>query len=339
MTTPTSTGPGLDADAGAAGSAAARGRGRVPAAFQRVAMTYGLPVVLLLMVVVFAVQQPRMLSVGNVVNVTRSAADLAILATGQAFVLLLGHVDISVGSIVGASSVMTAWAVLQIGMLGMAAGTLFGAFIGFLNGYLVARFRVHSVIVTIGMLTALRGWTLWVTNGQPIFAGLPPSYLTLGAGFIGPFPLPAVIAALVLTAAALFLRYTRFGPSMYAVGGNEEAAHLAGIPVFRYKLLAFVATGALAGLAVTILSSRTNSGQPNLGQMMELDAIAAAVIGGMALTGGRGSIGGVALGVATLALLRNGLNLTNVSSFAQMMITGLVIIAAVIADRLRQRNQ
>jgi ribose transport system permease protein len=335
MTTPAGTGQGLDT---AAPSAAPR-RSLAPQAVTRFVMAYGLPVVLLVMVLVFAVQQPRMLTLDNGVNVARSAADLAILATGMAFVLLLGHVDISVGSTVGAASVMAAWTVLQVGIAGMLAGPLFGAFIGFLNGFLVARFRVHSVIVTIGMLTALRGWTLWATNGQPIFEGLPPSYLTLGAGFVGPFPLPALIAVVVMVLAVLFLRFTRFGPSMYAVGGNEEAALLAGIPVFRYKLLAFVVSGTLAGLAGTILSSRTNSGQPNLGQMMELDAIAAAVIGGMALTGGRGSIGGVALGVATLALLRNGLNLTNVSSFVQMMITGLVIIAAVIADRLRQQNQ
>jgi ribose transport system permease protein len=337
MTTPagletTSSGKGPPAAGGPSGAGSALARSR------HLVARYGLPFVMLAIVVAFAVQQPRMLSVSNITNVTRAAADLAILATGEAFVLLLGHVDISVGSIVGAASVVTAWGVIRFGMWAMVLGTLFGALIGLINGFIVARFRVHSVIVTIGMLTALRGWTLWVTNGQPLFQGLPPSYLTLGAGFIGPLPIPVVVAAVVMVLAAAFLRYTRFGPALYAVGGNEEAAHLAGIPTFRYKVLAFVATGALAGLAGTILSSRISSGQPNLGQMMELDAIAAAVIGGLALTGGRGTIGGVALGVATLALLRNGLNLTNVSSFAQMMVIGLVIIIAVIADQLRQRS-
>lgn len=299
---------------------------------------YGLPFVLLALVLVFAAQQPRMLLPSNITNVARSASDLAILATGEAFVLLLGHIDISVGSIVGASSVVTAWGVISFGMWGIILGTIFGAMIGLVNGLIVAKFRVHSVIVTIGMLTALRGWTLWVTNGQPLFQGLPPNYLKLGAGFIGPVPIPFVVGAAVMVLSAAFLRYTRFGPALYAVGGNEEAAHLAGIPTFRYKVLAFVTTGALAGLTGTILSSRISSGQPNLGEGMELDAIAAAVIGGLALTGGRGTIGGVALGVATLAVLRNGLNLTNVSSFAQMMIIGLVIIGAVIADQLRQRD-
>ena len=297
---------------------------------------YGLAAVLVVMVIVFAVQQPRVLSFDNLRNVTRSASDLALLATGEAFVLIFGHVDISVGSIVGASSVVTAWAVTQMGLSGMVVGVLFGALIGLINGLIVARFRIHSVIVTIGMLTLLRGWTFWITNAQPIFAGLPDSFLTLGAGYVGPVPVPVIVAAMVMVMSSLALRFTKYGPAMYAIGGNEEAAQLAGIRVFRYKVMAFVMCGALAGLAGTVLASRLFSGQPNLGTGMELDAIAAAVIGGMALTGGRGKIGGVALGVAALAILRNGLNLTNVSSFVQQMLTGLVILGAVIADRVRQ---
>jgi ribose transport system permease protein len=299
---------------------------------------FGLAFVILLMVAIFAISEPRFLSLANGLNVARNGSDLAILATGEAFVLLLGHVDISVGSTVGASSVVTAWGVQRFGMLGAAMGTLFGALIGLINGFIVARFRVHSVIVTIGTLTALRGWTLWITNGQPIFGGMPDNFVLLGAGFLGPIPVPFVVAVTVISLAVLTLRYTRFGPTLYAIGGNEEAAYLAGIHIFSHKIAAFVITGALAGLTGAVLASRILSGQPNLGVMMELDAIAAAVIGGMALTGGRGTIGGVALGVVTLALLRNGLNLTNVSSFVQMMIIGLVIIGAVIADRLRQER-
>ena len=300
---------------------------------------YGLAMVLVLMVVAFGVQQPRVFAFENLRNVARSASDLALLATGEAFVLIFGHVDISVGSIVGASSVVTAWAVTQLGMPGIVFGVLFGALIGLINGFIVARFRIHSVIVTIGMLTALRGWTFWVTNGQPIFGGLPDSFLTLGAGYVGPVPIPVIVAVVVMVVAILALRYTKFGPAMYAIGGNEEAARLAGLRVFRYQVIAFMIAGALAGLAGTVLASRVFSGQPNLGGGMELDAIAAAVIGGMALTGGRGTIGGVALGVATLAMLRNGLNLTNVGSFVQQMLTGLVILGAVIADRLRHASK
>lgn len=300
---------------------------------------YGLAIVLVLMVIAFGVQEPRVFAFENVRTVARSASDLALLATGEAFVLIFGHVDISVGSIVGASSVVTAWAVTQMGMPGIVFGVLFGALIGFINGFIVARFRIHSVIVTIGMLTALRGWTFWVTNGQPIFEGLPDSFLTLGAGYVGPVPIPVIVAVAVMGVAILVLRYTKFGPAMYAIGGNEEAAHLAGLRVFRYQVVAFMISGTLAGLAGTVLASRVFSGQPNLGGGMELDAIAAAVIGGMALTGGRGTIGGVALGVATLAMMRNGLNLTNVGSFVQQMLTGLVIMGAAIADRLRHASK
>jgi len=307
-------------------------------ALARFLARYGLPIVVVLMVVSFGVLQPRVFALQNLVNVARSASDLALLATAEAFVLLFGHVDISVGSTVGASSVVTAWAVTRFGMPGIVAGVLLGGLVGLVNGFIVAKFRIHSVIVTIGTLTALRGWTFWVTNGQPVFGGLPDSFLVLGAGYLGPIPIPVVVAGLVMLGASFTLRYTKYGPAMYAIGGNEEAAHLAGIRVFRYQVLVFVIAGALAGLAGTVLASRIFSGQPNLGVGMELDAIAAAVIGGMALTGGRGTIGGVALGVAILAVLRNGLNLTNVDSFVQQMLTGLVILGAVIADRLRHSS-
>ena len=300
---------------------------------------YGLSLVLGLLIVSFFVLEPRLLSLSNIVNVSRTGAALAILATGMAFVLVLGHVDISVGSTVGAASVAAAWGALHFGIGGIVLGPLIGCIVGLINGVIVARFGVHSVIVTIGMLTALRGWTLWITNGAPLFQGLPPSYRVIGSGFLGPVPVPVIIAAVVMLVGAFALRATPVGPLFYAIGGNEEAAKLAGVNTSRYKIAAFVVTGGLAGLTGTVLSSRINSGQPNLGSLMELDAIAAAVIGGMALTGGRGRIGGVFLGVAVLTLLRNGLNLTNVSSFVQQMAIGVVIIAAVVADSVRQRGE
>lgn len=299
---------------------------------------YGLSLVLGLIIVGFFVAEPRILSPSNLINVSRTGAALAILATGMAFVLVLGHVDISVGSTVGAASVLTAWGAVQFGIAGMALGLVVGCVVGLVNGYIVARFRVHSVIVTIGMLTALRGWTLWMTNGAPIFEGLPAGFRVLGSGFVGPVPVPVIVAAIVMLTAAFVLRATPVGPVLYAIGGNEEAARLAGINTLRHKITAFTITGGLAGLTGTLLSSRISSGQPNLGQLMELDAIAAAVIGGMALTGGRGRIGGVFLGVAVLTMLQNGLNLTNVSSFVQQMATGVVIVAAVVADSVRQRG-
>jgi ribose transport system permease protein len=300
---------------------------------------YGLSLVLGFIIVGFFIMEPRILSVSNLVNVSRTGAALAILATGMAFVLVLGHVDISVGSTVGAASVLTAWGAVEFGVAGMVLGPLIGCVVGLINGFIVARFGVHSVIVTIGMLTALRGWTLWMTNGAPIFEGLPDGFRVLGTGFVGSVPVPVVVAAVVMLAAAFVLRSTPVGPLLYAIGGNEEAAKLAGINTFRLKVVAFMITGALAGLTGTLLSSRISSGQPNLGQLMELDAIAAAVIGGMALTGGRGRIGGVFLGVAVLTMLQNGLNLTNVSSFVQQMAIGMVIIAAVVADSVRQRGE
>lgn len=299
---------------------------------------YGLGVVLTAMIVWFFVQEPRLLSLSNLLNVSRTGSALAILATGMAFVMILGHIDISVGSIVGAASVASAWGAVHFGLIGMLAGPFVGLLVGLVNGFLVARFNIHSVIVTIGMLTALRGATLTLTDGSPIFKNLPENYSYIGSGYFFGVPVPAVIAAVVMIVSVVVLRMSRFGPIFYAIGGNEQAVNLAGINTFRYKVAAFMVTGALAGITGTVLSARINSGQPNLGVSMELDAIAAAVIGGLSIAGGRGRIGGVLLGVAVLTLLQNGLNLTNVSSFAQMMITGLVIIAAVVADSVRRRS-
>jgi ribose/xylose/arabinose/galactoside ABC-type transport system permease subunit len=193
------------------------------------------------------------------------------------------------------------------------------------------------VIVTIGTLTLVRGLAFVWTDGQPVTGDFPRAFTWLGDGFIGPFPAPFVIAVVALVAAWLVLRYTTLGPKLYATGGNDEAARLAGLNVRRIKVMAFVISGTLAGVAGLILAARINSGQPNLGVGLELQSIAAAVVGGMALTGGRGTIGGVALGILVLTVLQNGLDITNVSSYLQQVISGLVILAAVIIDSLRSR--
>jgi ribose transport system permease protein len=193
------------------------------------------------------------------------------------------------------------------------------------------------VIVTIGTLTVVRGLAFVWTGGEPVTGNFPSAFTWLGDGSIGPFPAPFVIAAIALVLAWLVLRYTTLGPKLYATGGNEEAARLAGLNTRRIKVVAFVISGTLAGIAGMILAARIDSGQPNLGQGLELQAIAAAVVGGMALSGGRGTIGGVALGILVLTVLQNGLDITNVSSYLQQVISGLVILAAVVVDRLRDR--
>lgn len=298
---------------------------------------FALPIVLAIMVVYFASQSDAFLTGTNMQNIGRALAAVGLLAIGQAFVILLGEIDISVGAVVGLSTVTTALAVQEFGVVGFAAAPLTGAAVGLLNGTIVAKFAIHSVIVTIGTLAIVRGTAYLSTGGQPVTGDFPRAFTWIGDGFIGPLPVPFVILIVALVGAWVVLRYTTLGPKLYATGGNEEAARLAGLNVTRIKITAFVITGSLAGIAGLILAARINSGQPNLGEGLELQSIAAAVVGGMALTGGRGGIAGVAMGILILTVLQNGLDITNVSSYVQQVLSGVVILLAVIADRLRNR--
>jgi ribose transport system permease protein len=294
--------------------------------------------VILGLIIYFGSKSDPFLSVANFENVGRNIGPIALLALGQAFVILLGQIDISAGAIVGLTTVTTALAINEFGMIGCAAAPLTGAAVGLINGSIVAKFHVHAVIVTIGTLTAVRGLAFEITNGQPVTGDFPEAFSWIGVGKVGPLPAPLAIGIVAFILASLVLRYTRFGPMLYATGGNEEAARLAGINVDRVKIAAFIVAGMLAGLAGLIFTSRIQSGQPNLGAGLELQAIAAAVVGGIALTGGKGTIGGVVLGVLVLTILQNGLDITNVSSYTQQIIIGVVILIAIVIDRLRERQ-
>ena len=303
-------------------------------------ISLGLPLFIVLLAIVFAIIEPRFASTDNLKNVARQmASDLAIMASAQIFAILIGGIDVSIGSIVGGSSVITAYALQNMGLAGMVAGVLFGILIGLLNGVIIARFQVAPFVATLGMLTAVRGWALTFTGGEPIFRDIPRSFMFLGIGYVGPVPIPVILAVVVLVAVSLVLKYTRLGRYIYAIGGNEEASRLSGINVTRYKIFAYMICGGLAGLTGVVLSSQINSGAPNLGELMELDAIAAVVIGGVALGGGRGNMIGVVMGVILLGILRNGLNLANVSPYTQLMVIGVVVILGVIVDKLRYRGE
>jgi ribose transport system permease protein len=298
----------------------------------------GLPAVLVVMIVFFSTQSEFFLTESNFKNVGRNIAAIGILAVGQAFVIMLGEIDISVGAIVGLTSVITALAVEQWGTVGALAAPATGLVVGFINGFVVTAFGVHSVIVTIGTLTAVRGLAFVITNGTPVVVDFPRPLTWLGDGEIILFPAPFVATLLVFVIAAFVFRSTIFGTKLYATGGNREAARLAGIGVDRVKLAAFCVSGLLAGIVGLLLAGRISSGQPTLGVGLELQSIAAAVIGGMALIGGRGTIAGVALGVLVLTILQNGLDISNVSSFWQDFVSGIVILLAVIIDRVRARR-
>ncbi len=295
----------------------------------------GLPAVTVAMLVYFSAQSDKFFTTSNAQNIARNMAALMLLAVGEAFVILLGEIDISVGAIVGLATVNVAIAMSHFGLIGLLAAPITGLVVGLINGALVATFLVHSVIITIGTMTAIRGLAYQITGGQPATGDFSSVFTWIGTGSVGPFPAPFVIGVGFSVLAILVLRFTRLGPGLYGTGGNEEAARLAGMPTYRLKVAAFAISGLFAGLAGMVLAARIDSGQPNLGQGLELQAIAAAVIGGMALAGGRGAIEGVLMGVLVLTILQNGLDIMNVNSYIQQILTGIIIVLAVVVDQLR----
>lgn len=272
----------------------------------------------------------------NFLNIIRQAAVLSLAAFGQTFAIISGGIDISVGGIVAVVSSITALAAVRLGTLpGFAVGLLSGAAFGTISGFFIARFRVQPVIATIGMLSFARGFGFYITNGQPTL-NMPKGFTDLGSSYLGPIPTPAILAVAVMLVLHYVLTDTPFGRAIFAIGSNEEAARLSGINVTRYKMLAFTMSGLLAGFASIVLTSRANSGQPTLGQGMELEAIAAVVIGGTSLSGGMGGVLRTVVGVLIIASLGNAMNLANVSPYLQQVVIGLAIIVAVLLDNLQK---
>jgi ribose transport system permease protein len=299
----------------------------------------GIPVVLILLCLVFGYINPNFWSATNLANVSRQISILALISVGQTFAILSAGIDLSVGSLLALVSVMCAEGMLAFGLTGgMAVGVLTGAACGLVNGLLIAKAKVPAFIATLGMLVAARGLALTISGGLPV-AGLPHEFLILGAGYIGPFPIPSVIAAVAFAIAYFVMTRTRFGRYVYAIGSNEEAAVLSGINVAKYKILVYVVSGFCAGIAGVVLTSRVISGQPTLGEVQELYAIAAVVIGGGKITGGVGGIGRTLMGVLVLGVLSNGLNLIQVSSYIQNIVVGVIIIVAVYIDLARERRR
>lgn len=298
---------------------------------------FGLVIALLVIGTVLAMLRPQFLTTGNLVNVARQISLNGILAVGVTYALLTGGVDLSLGSVVALAGVVAAsfahpgdWAVAVPVTMGILCGTA----CGMANGTVIAYGRIAPFIVTLGMMTIARGLALVISNGRPV-SNLSDSFTRLGGDLVG-FPIPVLVLLGVAALSWLFLSSTRAGRYIYAVGGNEHAARAAGINVAGTKVLAYTVCGGFAGVAGVVLASRITTGQPNAGVAYELDAIAAAVIGGTSLSGGVGSIGGTLLGALLMGVINNGLDLLNVSSYYQQIIKGLIIVGAVCLDK-RQR--
>ena len=298
-----------------------------------------MPAVIVALAIVFGSLNPNFWSATNLANVSRQVSILALLALCQTFSILSGGIDLSVGSLLALVSVVCAMVMKEYGLVeGITAGVLAGGLAGFVNGLIIARARVPAFITTLGMLVAARGAALTLSGGLPI-AGLPREFLVLGSGYLGPFPIPTVIAVVAFVFAHVMLTRTRFGRYVYAMGSNEEAAVLSGINVANYKMWVYITSGLFAGLAGVILTARVISGQPTLGEVQELYSIAAVVIGGGRISGGVGGVGTTLMGVLVLGILGNGLNLVQVSSYIQNIVIGAIIVGAVYIDLARERRR
>jgi ribose transport system permease protein len=294
---------------------------------------------LIVMGVILSLVSPHFLTFDNITNVFRQSAINALLALGQLMVIVTAGIDLSVGSIMGLCCVIFALLLKQglPTLAALGATMVLGLALGWINGLLLTILKLpHPFISTLGMMNVARGAALIISGGFPI-SGLPDTARFLGAGIAAAIPVPVIVVVLVYGLFHVFLTRTVVGRDMYAIGGNQHAAWLSGIDVGGRLNLVYSLSGALAGLAAVILAGRMNSGFPLAGSGAELDAIAAVIIGGASFSGGVGTVWGTLTGALIIGLLRNGLNLLDVSSFWQTVVIGIVIVIAVWIDVLRQR--
>ncbi|TIN12237.1 ABC transporter permease [Mesorhizobium sp.] len=290
---------------------------------------------LVVILAVFGALVPGFFAERNLINILQQSSINACLALGMTLVIISGGIDLSVGPTAALSAVISA-SMLVAGVpfpLAIAAGFAIGLVCGLLNGVLVAYVGLQPFIVTLGTLSTYRALALIYTGGNPVL-GLPAGFRAIFNGSLFGLPLAVIIVAVVALIAWIILKKTPFGEYLLAVGGNEEAAYIAGVPIARSKIAAYMISGLLAALAAQILIGRLGAAEPILGNLWELDAIAAAAIGGASLMGGKGSVLGTILGAVILGTMRNGLTLMNVQSFYQLLATGLIILAAMLIDRV-----
>ena len=295
--------------------------------------TVGILPILILIVAVFGFIAPNFFTESNLLNITRQASINIVLAAGMTFIILTGGIDLSVGSILGTTAVaaMVVSLIPAFALLSIPAALMLGLLLGLFNGALVAFAGLPPFIVTLGGMTIWRGLTLVINDGAPI-AGFDAGYRWWGRGELLGISIPIWIFALVAVGGYLALHKTRWGRFVYAIGGNPEAARLAGVNVKRVLVSVYVLIGCLAGLAGFILSARLGSAEAVAGISFELRVIASVVIGGTSLMGGYGRIGGTIIGSIIMGILINGLVLMNVSAYYQQIITGLIIVLAVAFD-------
>ena len=301
----------------------------------------GITLVVLAIMVILSLATPYFLTASNLAIVARQIALSAIIGIGMTLVILLGGIDLSVGSVVAFTSVVTGFVMVTLQMpilVSILAGMAVGAFVGLVNGLLVVKTGVHSFIVTLGMMGLARGAALVITKGSTI-SGLPPEYLKLGQGYIANYvPIPVIIMVVIAVLFHIVLNQTTFGRRIYFIGSNGEAALLSGINVNRIKVVVFTICAGLAATEAVIETARMSTAQPASGVGYELTAIGAVIIGGASMMGGEGTILGTILGATLLGLITNGLILLGISAYWQQVFSGTIIILAVALDTWRRQH-
>jgi ribose transport system permease protein len=294
---------------------------------------------LLALCMVATVLAPVFLTTMNVMNVLRQTSLLAIAGIGMVMIILSGEIDLSIGSTQALVGVLCVWVLNATGSIvtAIALSLVLGAILGLINGLLVTKAKMNSLIATLGTMAIYRGVSLVVTNAVSIQSKVT-AFENVGTGYLGPVPIPVVLTIVLFAVFYYVLNHTAFGRYIYAIGGNGNASRVSGLPVDRIKIQVYVMGSVFAAVSAVVLASRMSSGQPNAGQGFEMQVIAAVILGGVSLTGGVGTLAGAFIGMLILGVLTNILILLNVSSFYQEIARGAVIILAVYFDGLRRRN-
>jgi ribose transport system permease protein len=308
-------------------------------------------IALVVLCIALSIMTDKFFTADNGLNVLRQIAVNICIATGMTLVVLTAGIDLSVGSVLALCGAVTAGLLkngieipagnLFIGFTVLGAllgGIILGAALGWFNGFTVTKFNVPPFVATLAMLTIARGFTMLYTKGHPI-SNLGKSFAVIGSGSLLGIPVPVWIAVIVVLVAVFITQKTKMGRYIYAIGGNEQAAKLSGINISKVKIKVYAMAGALAALGGIIVTARLDSAQPNAGTSYELDAIAAVVIGGTSLSGGKGTVWGTVMGAIIIGVLNNGLVLLNVSPFWQQVVKGAVILLAVIIDKIGEKKE
>ena len=300
-------------------------------------------IALIILMAVITIINSNFLTANNLLNLLLQVTSNALIAFGMTFVILTGGIDLSVGSILALSSALTA-GLLGSGMpvtLAILISLILGCILGMMNGLLISYGKLAPFIVTLATMTIFRGATLVYTNGNPITKGLSDTFLFqfLGQGYIVGIPFPVIIMFIVFIVLYVLLHKTAFGKSVYAIGGNEKAAYISGVKLNKVKIIIYSISGIMASISGLIITSRLSSAQPTAGASYEMDAIAAVVLGGTSLSGGKGRILGTLIGALIIGVLNNGLNIIGVSAFGQQVVKGVVILIAVLIDRFKVVKQ